>query len=72
MDHLMVVPFTGAKHRAGKGGVVRGVGEMLRFEAEACAMTVGDAVFADGAAIEKISAVKLQAGLVGENFHGAT
>jgi hypothetical protein len=51
--------------------MIRRIGEVLGFEAEAVAIFVDVALLAGDGAVEKISGVELDAGLSGGDFHDA-
>ena len=66
-----VVALAGVEDHGGEFALVRGVGIVLGFQAEGVAARIGDAALAGSFAVEKISGVKLDAGLGGENFQDA-
>ena len=72
VDHDVAVGFAGLEDGVGEVGLIGGVGEELGFEAEGGAVGVCFATFTFGFSIEEISAVELNAGLVGVDFHDAT
>ena len=72
MNHTVLIRFPGTQHCVGEMWVIRRVGEILGFETDASAMLIRNAVFAKCFSIEKIPAIALDAGLIGENIHRST
>ena len=69
-----VVGLAGAENRVGEIGLIRGVGIVLRLEAESRAMLVGHAAFTDPhdfVLFEEVTAVELDAGFGGLHGHDA-
>jgi len=66
-----VVALAGLEDHGGEFRLVRGIGKVLGFQAEGVVARIGDAAIAGSFAVEKISGVKLDAGLGGLNFQDA-
>lgn len=69
MNQCVSVGFSGSQHAGRKIGLIRGVGKILGFEAESSATMIGDLVFSYYGWVEEIGGVKLDARLIGEDFH---
>src|SRR6267142_5429193 len=66
-----VVALAGLEDDGGEFRLIRRIGKVLGFQAEGVAARIGEAALAGSFAIEKISGVKLDAGLGGPNFQDA-
>ncbi len=66
-----MVALAGLEDHGGEFRLVRGIGKVLGFQAEGVVARIGDAAIAGSFAVEKISGVKLDAGLGGLNFQDA-
>lgn len=68
MDGGLRVGLARAQHDAGEVGLVGGVGEVIRFEAEGIVLIVDHAPFSGERAIEEVTAIELDAGFRGGDF----
>ena len=66
------INFPRSQHRRGKFRVIGCIGKILRFEAKTGAEWIIRAAFSFCGAIEKVSRIKLQSGLVGEQLQFAS
>ena len=71
VDDAVGIDFAGFETAIGKIGVVRSVGEILRFEAESGVRAVGGARVAAGGTIEVFAVVELDTWLVRGDFQHA-
>lgn len=72
VDGCSSIRLPGSQQRRREVGVVGGVGVVLGFEAEAEALDVGCSAVAGEGSVEEVSAVELDSGLGGHDFHVAT
>lgn len=66
-----LITLAGLEDRAGECRLIRRIGRVLRFQRKAGAVLIDDIAFANIASNQKIAAIKLDPGLLREDFHHA-
>ena len=69
MDGGLPIDGSGTKDGGGEVGMIRGVGEVLAFEAEAVLGLIGLTLFSRDRAVEKVTGVELYPWLRREDVH---
>lgn len=69
--HGVGLCFAGPLYSTGKSGLVWRVGEVFAFQAQSGAERIVHASLAGDLTIEKVAAIELNRGLIGEDFHYA-
>ncbi len=68
MDGGLGIGLARAQHHTGEVGLVGGIREVIRFEAEGIVLIVDHATFSGEGAVEEVAAVELDAGFGGGDF----
>lgn len=71
MDESVAIGVARLENAVGKTRLIRRVREALGLKTECASVRIHDAIFPFGFSIEKVTAVELDARLIGDEFHAA-